>query len=226
MPCAVQPPAPPGSARGANAAGRLLTRPGFYGRGAPQDAPAGAAAPHDKPDGTGRTRPPDPVLLLEDEAGALLATDAAALLVSLRPVLSRLLFLSSCRSAAAPGHGPEQGIGLPPAPSSKRSGGDPDPAAAQAPAFSLTSALIQAGLPAGHTPLTFLSKEIPVAPTPCSWADAGSFGTPCASWTKLNTPASSSPAWGGWVKSSLAVRIANRHRDRWALAVLHGRFGR
>ncbi|MBK1648466.1 CHAT domain-containing protein [Rhabdochromatium marinum] len=63
---------------------------------------------------------PQPVLLLEDDAGAAHPTSAPELLRALRPALPRLLFLSACSSAAAP----------------------------SSPAHSLTSALIGAGLPA------------------------------------------------------------------------------
>jgi len=256
----------------------------------------------------GPDQTPRPVLLLEDDAGALRATDAAALLGALRPVLPRLLFLSACRSAAAPGHGPDQGAGLPPAPVGKRSDGDPDPAAAQAPADSFTSALIQAGLPAiigwdgsvadvaairfagglyarlaaretlalavaearrvlladdderirgdwhlarlwlgggadgsaplvtgrrkrsllpaSHIPPTFLGKEVPVAPHEMFVGRRRELRHALRILDEAQHAGLILTGMGRLGKSSLAARIANRHRDRWALAVLHGRFGR
>jgi len=83
---------------------------------------------------------PRPILLLEDGRGG---PDAAGLLRALRPAPPQLLFLSACLSAAAPGR---PGAGLPP-PDGKQLGA-PAPATAETLTHSLTSALIQAGLPA------------------------------------------------------------------------------
>ncbi|WP_157640347.1 CHAT domain-containing protein [Lamprocystis purpurea] len=85
-----------------------------------------------------------PILLLEDGRGGPDPTDAAGLLRALRPAPPRLLFLSACLSAAA---SDRLGTGLPPAADGKQLGA-PAPAAAEALTHSLTSALIQAGLPA------------------------------------------------------------------------------
>jgi len=87
---------------------------------------------------------PRPILLLEDGRGGPDPTDAAGLLRALRPAPPRLLFLSACLSAAASGR---PGTGLPPTAGGKQLGA-PAPMAADTLTHSLTSALIQAGLPA------------------------------------------------------------------------------
>ncbi|WP_165742383.1 CHAT domain-containing protein, partial [Candidatus Thiosymbion oneisti] len=261
-------------------------------------------------DNNWRDRPdqdPRPVLLLEDDAGALLATDAAALLGTLRPAMPRLLFLSACRSAATAGHRPAPGAGLPPAPGSEKPDRDPAPKVAQAPVHSLTSALIQAGLPAvigwdgtvadtaairfaatlyqrlaerealalavaearralldadqeqirsdwhlarlwlgsdadGAAPLvtgrrkrsllpashiskTFLGKEVPVASHEMFVGRRRELQHALRSLDAGRHAGLILTGMGRLGKSSLAARIANRRRDDYALAVLHGRFG-
>ncbi|EGV29830.1 AAA ATPase, partial [Thiorhodococcus drewsii AZ1] len=90
---------------------------------------------------------PQPILLLEDDAGAAHPTLAPELLRALRPALPRLLFLSACSSAAAPSQAAATG-GLPPAADHKAADGGSGSSAPPSPAHSLTSALIEAGLPA------------------------------------------------------------------------------
>jgi hypothetical protein len=58
--------------------------------------PSRAARPAGRPGAT-----PKPVLLLEDEGGDRLSTEAGTLIRALRAHRARLLFLSACLSAAA-----------------------------------------------------------------------------------------------------------------------------
>jgi CHAT domain-containing protein len=82
---------------------------------------------------------PRPVLMLEDGAFGQRLPDARALLRALRPAMPRLLFLSACLTATAPGRETD-----PRAHESKEPDGGPGPTVGESPAHALSSALIQA----------------------------------------------------------------------------------
>jgi len=81
-------------------------------------------------------------------------------------------------------------------------------------------------LPAGHIPPTFLGKEVPVAPHALFVGRRRELRHALRVLDQTRHAGIILTGMGRLGKSSLAARIANRRRDRWALAVLHGRFGR